>query len=355
VLVRYTRPGDDPHPAEFIVSHLSSGNPTPMPSWKKQAAEYIEQNYKGAERVSDEEFVLAGRPAFRIVFKHDGRRHLKTVILRSPLEYYLLDASMPEGQAAEVQPLVEKAISTFEIVPTPMDAEERAASDRFQAWLRDNKIRKPLLGERWFLIYLGLRKVGSMRVKLTESSDGLYAFEADLKNDFGEGNKDQTLVRGSFSPDARFQKVDTEQTKENAKERWQFRASVLIRNGEAKADLDMNGFKEQNAFKVDEGVLLSDVSEFIRPSLVFAGKGTYLMRVLSVFGTEPQPEVVEAGERENLDVDGKIRSCVLLQSRVNRSKHLLYYVSPEGAMLRLGGPRELFSIRAATREEAEAK
>ncbi len=351
VLVRYTQPGDKKHPAEFIVSHLSSGNPTPVESWKRQAREYVTDKYKGSKVLEEKDLILAGRPGFRLVFQHEDTRHLKTVILRSNLEYYLLDASMPEAEAAQVQPLIEKAIASFEIVPTPYTSEERAADERLRGWLKECKLRKELTGERWYAVSLGQKKVGHMRVKLTES-EGLYAFEADVKNDFGEGQKDQTLVRGSFSPDARLQKADTEQTKENGKERWQFRSSISLQNGEAKAVRDMNGVKEEKTFKVEEGVLLSDVVEFVRPSLVFAGKGQYLLKVLSAFSEEPQPEFVELGDGERLEIDGKIRDCVLLQSRVDRKKHLLYYLSPDGAMLKLGGPKELFSIRAVSKEEA---
>jgi hypothetical protein len=208
-----------------------------------------------------------------------------------------------------------------------------------------------MLGERWHGIFLGNKKVGHMRTKLSEA-EGSYAFEADVKNDFGDGQKDQTLVRGSFSPDARVQKADSEQTKENGKERWQFRSSVAIREGQAKAVRDMNGVKEEKTFRVAEGVLLTDVAEFIRPSLVFAGKGRYLLKVLSPFAEEPTTEMVEVGDPERLEVNGRTQDCVLMQAQVDRKKHLLYYLSPSGALMRLGGPRELFSIQSLSREDA---
>jgi hypothetical protein len=351
VVVRYFQPGDAKHPADLTVSHMSSGNPTPVPSWKKQARDYIADKYKGSTILEEKDLELAGKPGFRIVFTHDGIRHLKTVVLRSNLEYYLLDGSMEDAQAAQIQPLLERSIGSFEIVPRPDSEDEKAAHEKLRSFLAESKVRKELLGERWYSIFLGTRKVGHMRVKLSEDQ-GLYAFEADVKNDFGEGQKDQTQARGTFSPDGKTQRVDSEQTKDNGKERWRFRASLALAAGRLAAQRDMNGIKEEKTFPVPEGVLLTDVAEFVRPSLALAGKGRYLMRVLSGYSEEPQPELVEVGGREHLEVDGKFRDCILLQSEVDRRKNLLYYLSPEGAMLRMGGPRELFSIKAASKDEA---
>ena len=95
------------------------------------------------------------------------------------------------------------------------------------------KLDPVLKGERWYVVLLGARKMGHQRVKIDES-EGLVTFEVDTVLDVGDGNRDVSTVRGSFSPDAKVQKVETEQVKQNKTEKWTFRASVQVDAGKVR-------------------------------------------------------------------------------------------------------------------------
>lgn len=350
-LAKYVQPGELKSPAEFLITHLHSNNPTPIESFKKQAKDNIKEKYAGSKILEEKDLSIAGKKAFRIVFQHNDAIQLKTIVHRTNLEFYLLDAIFQPDQAPKVQPLIESSIATFEIIPMAMSSEERLADGRTMAFIKAAKIDPTLLGERWFTIHLTTRKVGHMRFKMVES-DGMYAFETEVRNDFGEGNTDTTIVKGSFSPDGRIQKVLTEETKVNPKQKWVFAAGATIEAGQVKATRDINGVKEDRTFAVEEGVLLGDVAECMRSVLVGAGRGTYLLKTLSPFSEEWKVEMIDVGGPETLEVDGRTRSCTLVQAYVGRRKNMTYYYAPDRSVLRVGGPKELFSIRASTKEEA---
>jgi hypothetical protein len=351
-LAKYVQPGDLKNPTEYLVTHLHSSNPTPIESFKKQAKDNIKEKYAGSKILEEKDLSIAGRKAFRVVFQHNDVIHLKTVIHRSNIEFYLLDAVMPQDQAPKVQPLIEASIASFEIIPLPLSTEEKAADVRTMTVIRAAKLDPALLGEKWFTVHLGAKKVGAMRFKMTES-EGMYSFETMVHNDFGEGNTDTTLVKGSFSPDGRVQKVVTEETKINPKQKWVFAASVAINTGQVKASRDCNGIKEEKSFAVEEGVLLSDIAECVRSVLVGAGRGTYLLKSLSPFSEEWNVETIDVGGPENLEVDGRTRDCTLVQAYVGRRKNMTYYYAPDRSVIRVGGPKDVFSIRASTKEEAQ--
>jgi len=42
-----------------------------------------------------------------------------------------------------------------------------------------------------------------------------------------------------------------------------------------------------------------------------------------------------------------------VQAYVGRRKNMTYYYAPDRSILRVGGPKDLFSIRLTTKEEAE--
>jgi hypothetical protein len=353
-LAKYVQPGDLKTPSEFLVTHLFSSNPTPIESFKKQAKDNIKEKYAGSKILEEKDLTVAGKKAFRVVFQHNDVTQLKTVIHRSNLEFYLLDAVMPQDQVSRVQPVVEASIASFEIIPLPLSTEERAAEARTMAVIRAAKLDSALLGERWFTVHLGARRVGTVRFKMTESA-GIYSFETVVHNDFGEGNTDTTLVKGSFSPDGRVQKVATEETKVNPKQKWVFAASVALNAGQVKATRDLNGIKEERSFAVEEGVLLSDIAECLRTVLVGAGRGSYLLKTLSPFSEEWSVELIDVGGPETLEVDGRTRECTLVQAYVGRRKNQTYYYAPDRSVIRVGGPKDLFSIRVSTKEEAEKK
>ncbi len=338
--------------AELLVTHLVSGNPTPLKNFETQARAHLAERYKGAKVAEEKAVTVGGRAAHRIVFTHEGMLYLKVAIHRTNLEYYMLDALIQESGAAKYRPLAEASMETFAIAPTPLSAEEQAARSAGLAVLKALKIDPALLGERWHAIYLGNAKTGHQRIKLGES-EGMYTFEVDVASDYGQGRKDVTHVRGSFSPDGRVQKIDTEQTKANEKERWQFRASAVLQGGQVKVSRDLNGTKEERSFGVEEGVLFVDVADLLRGCLAGAGKGSLLLRTLSPYADEPNVEQIEVGSPERLEVDGKPREVILVQSRLDRLKYLTYtYAASDRSLLRLGGPKDAFSIRAASKEEA---
>jgi hypothetical protein len=352
-LVRYSQPGELSAPAEFLITHLFSSNPTMMESFKIQAKDSLKEKYPGAKILEEKDLTLAGKRAFRVTFQFNEKLISKTVIHRSNIEFYLFDAVYPQDQVEKLRPLVESALATFEIIPTPLSAEEKAADTRTMALIRNAKLDPALVGERWYSVLLASgKKVGWMRFKMTQS-EGVYSFDTEVRNDFGEGNTDTTLVRGSFSPDGRVQKVDTEETKINPKQKWTFRASAVNQGGQVKASREINGVKEERSFRAEDGVLLSDVAECLRTVLVGAGKGSYLLKSLSPYSEEWNVEIIDVGGNETLEVDGRSRECILVQAYVGRRKNMTYYYAPDRSVLRVGGPKDLFSIRLTTKEEAQ--
>lgn len=361
-IARFTPPGMDPSPVEgekkvppwgLTLSHLNyRSNPTPLEGFVKQAKAHIEKEFKGSRILEEKPLRIGGRAAHRIVFEFDQTIQVKTVVPRTHLESYLLDASFLKSDEAKFRKAAEASIDTFEIVPAVFSGEEAAADARTAELLKSAKIQPGLLGEQWHTVHLVGRKTGHVRTRLSEAG-GLYVFETDVRNDYGEGNIDSTVVRGSFSPDGRTQKVETEQTKANdKKERWQFRASASIEGGRYKAVRDMNGVKEEKAFPVDAGVLLEDVAEVVRRSLVPAGKGHWLLRTISAYADEWNIETVEVNDRESVELDGARREAHVLFCRVDRRRTMMYYYSPAGGLIRQGGVKDAFSIRLSTKEEA---
>jgi hypothetical protein len=228
------------------LSHLHyRATPTPLESFVKQAKSHIEREFKGAKIVEEKNLTISGRKAFRLVFEFENTVQIKTVVPRTHLEGYLLDASFLKSDEEKFRKIAEASIETFKVVPTPLTGEETGADLRMADLLGAAKVQPGLLGERWHTIHLGGRKTGHMRTLLSDAG-GRYGFEVEVHNDFGEGNVDATTVRGSFSPDGRDQKIDFEQSKTNdRKERWQFRSSASIRGGVLKASRDMNGSRRR--------------------------------------------------------------------------------------------------------------
>lgn len=361
-IARFTPPDADPATADaerkippwgLEIKHLHyRSNPTPLEGFIKQAKAHIEREYKGSKMVEEKPVRIAGRAGHRIVFEFENTIQIKTIVPRTHLECYLLDVSILKSDEAKLRRVAEASVETFQIVPASLSGEESAADARTAVLLAAAKVQPGLLGERWHSVFLVSRKTGHMRTRVAETG-GMYLFETDVRNDYGEGNLDSTLVRGSFSPDGRMQKVETEQTKENdKKERWQFRASASIEGGVFKASRDMNGIKEEKRFKVEEGVLLEDVADIVRRTLVAAGKGPWLLKSISPYADEWDVESVEVNGRESLELDGARRDAHVLFCRLDRRRNMTYYFAPDGGLIRQGGVKDAFSIRASTKEEA---
>ena len=353
VVVRFLHPaGERKADAEIQVVHIITPNPTPLKSFEEQAKAHVAENFKGAVIHEEKRVTAAGRPAFRFSFTHEKTHFIKTAVHRTNLEYYLVDIVLPEGDAGKQRAAAEEAAASFQIVPSSLNGEETAAFGRTRDFLKTAKLDPSLLGERWYGLYLGPRKAGHQRMKLAES-EGLLSFEMEVVLDLGDGNRDASTVRGAFSPDGRVQRVDSEQIKTNdKKERWQFRAAADLKDGKLRASRDMNGAKEEATLEVPEGVLLSDVAEFMRGRLAVAGKGNFLMKTLSPFADEPNIELVESGGMETLDVDGRKGPAAVVLCRVDRRKTVSYTYGSDGVLLRQGGGRDVFIVRALSKEEA---
>jgi hypothetical protein len=349
VLAKFVQPGELKSPAEFVVTHLQSLNPTPLDVFRKQTREMLKE--KGTKPLEEKDLTIGGKPAYRVMYSSGESTLLKTCVHRGNLEFYLLDAAFPPDQTEKIKPLIEASVATFEIIPMPLSAEERLLDARTMTVIKASKIEPSLLGERWFTVQLSGRKIGHMRYKLSES-EGVYAFETDVRNEIGEGSTDTSTVRGSFAPDGRVQKVDIDESRINSKQKWTFRCAAALQGGRAKLTRDINGVKEERSFAVEDGVLLSDVAECMRPFLLASGKGNYLLKTLSPYAEEWKVEMVDVGGLETLELDGKPQPCILVQAYVGRRKNMTYFYSPDRSVIRVGGYREKLVIRQATKEEA---
>ena len=112
-------------PCGLEVKHLHTGNPTPQRRFVAEAKPVFKLRFKDAVFQEEKELTINGRPAYRIVFSHGDRLEVKTVIPRSNLEFYLIDAWMGKDDAAKYRPAVEAAMASFEVVPMPLTSEER--------------------------------------------------------------------------------------------------------------------------------------------------------------------------------------------------------------------------------------
>ena len=141
-------------------------------------------------------------------------------------------------------------------------------------------------------------------------------------------------------------------TKSRKSERWQFRAQATIENGECKASRDMDGIREESTFQVAEGVLFPDVADVFRRVLLGSGKGLALIYTLSPYADEAAPEISGVNDKDLVEVDGRKREAYIVFSRQGRGKNLMCtYDGADKTMLRLGGVRDVFSLRAVPREE----
>jgi hypothetical protein len=351
IVARFTQPGEFQNPPEFTITHLFSSNPTPLEAFKRQAREGIKEKYVGSKILEEKDLQIAGKGAYRIVFESAGIVYLKTVVHRTNIEYYLLDGAYPTELAAQVKPVLEASIATLEIVPTDLSSEERLAETRVLSVLKDAKIDPALLGERWYTIHVSGRKIGHMRVKMSEAK-GSYAFDSEVRNDFGDGNSDVSSSRGEFSPDGSKQKLEAEQTKTSPKLKWAFKATATIDGGQARIHRDVNGVVEDRTLKIEEGVLLNDIAECLRPTLVGAGKGVYLFKILSPYSDEWTAESVEVSGPENVEIYGKPTDCIFVQTSVGVRRKSTYTYLPDRTLLRVGGPKDVVSVRASTKDEA---
>lgn len=350
-VVKLRQPGDLPVAAEFLIVHLTSANPTPLSVFKRQARENIVEKYANAKILEEKDLQIAGKSSYRVVFSTAELIYLKTIVHRSNLEYYLLDATFPPDQAEKVKPLVEASIATLEFTPLELSGDERAAEGRMMDLLRKGTVDPALLGERWFTIHVGPRRVGHMRLKMSEAK-GQYQFESEVRSDLGDGNTDSTASRGSFSPDGKSQKVESEQIKVTPKQKWTFKASASLEGGKVTISRNVNGVAEERTIPVEEGVLLNDVVECLRPVLVGAGKGVYLMKVFSPYSDEWGPESMEVSGLENIEIYGKPTDCYIVQSFIGIRRKTTYTFLPDRSLYRVGGPKDVVSLRASTKDEA---
>lgn len=350
-VVKFRQPGEMAVPAELLITHLISVNPTPLEIFKRQARDNIKEKYAGSTILEEKDLKIAGKLAYRVVFAQADLVYLKTVVHRSNLEYYLLDAAYPPDQAEKVKPLMEASIATLEIVPAELSVEERAAESRVLGLLKGAKVDPGLLGERWYSIHLASRKVGHMHLTISEAQ-GNYEFESEVRSEFSEGSTDVTHSKGTFSPDGRMQKITADESRISSKQKWIFKVSALVEGNQARITRDVNGVAEERTLPVEEGVLLNDIVECLRPIAVGAGKGLYLFKVLSPYSDEWGPETVEVSGLENIEIYGKPTDCYIVQTSIGVRRKTTYTYLPDRRLLRVGGPKDIFSVRASTKEEA---
>jgi hypothetical protein len=340
--------------ADVLVTHILTSNPTPLAGWQEQAKENFKTNYPEGKILEDKLLEVNGRPAHLLSWTDKGVQRFKLGIFRTNLEYYAVDASYPDADAAKIRPLLDASAASLRIHPAPMKAEERLAHAKALQVMKRAKLDPALKGERWYLVQLGVRKMGHQRVKVDES-EGLVTFEADTVLDVGDGNRDVSSVRGSFSPDARVQKVESEQVKQDKKEKWTFRASVTLDAGKVRARREMNGAVEEKSFAVDEGVLLADVVDIYRSFFAEEGKGAYFIRTLSAFADETNTELLEVAEPEKLRLDGVDQKLIMVMSTIDRRKTLTNAYGLDRRLQRMGGANDPLVLKAVTREEAVGK
>lgn len=348
-VVKFMPPGKPAIPCAIDVIH-ARGSPEPLAGIVARSREMVAKTYPGAAATEVTPLVFSGRPAAQFTFTHAGKFHIKTLIHRTNIDYYMVDAQMGAEESPKYREAAEKCIASFEIVPEPLDDAARAARVRFLGHLKSAKIAPELLGEQWHAIHLGAVRTGRQRTQVSEKG-GRYLFEIDSTNEFGEGGRDSTLTRGSFSPDGSFQELEFEQTKADATRKLQFRASVRVEGGRVRAARDMNGHKEERTFEAEAGTLLHDIGDIVRRTLLAGGKGLHLMRLLSPFADEAATDLVEVNDREVMELDGRKSEVHVVFSRFRR-KNLVYYYAPDRTLLRFGGPREPFSMRRVSKEEA---
>jgi hypothetical protein len=343
--------GNKDAPAELTLTRYTTPNPTPLDSFVAQAKDHLAETFKQV-KIEEEKVTLAGGPAARLSFVSGKILQVKTILKRTNLEYYLLDIALDRENALEARAVAERSIASFEIVRPPASEEELAAGEKTLAAIKDAKIDPELLGEHWQVILFKSKKIGHRRTKLSADGDR-YAIEVDVLTDLGKDGRDRTVIRGTFSPDARFQKLETEQTKSNKGKRWQFRASAEIAGGKLTVERDMNGFREKASFAVKPGTVFPVVGDVLRRTLVGAGRGTYFLRTLSPFEDETGTELFEVGHRDTIRVDGVEHTGWIVVSKVKRRKNLTRSYAADRSLLKFGDNRNLLSVLKATQEEAE--
>ena len=351
-LLAYFRPREELKIACVLeVKYLRTTNPTPLKSFATQAKVHIRQKDKDVVLKEEGELKINGRNAYRFVFKHGDRIDVKTIIPRSNLEFYLIDGTMALVDAPRFRPSIEASVASFLLSAPPLSESEEKAVVLTRKALRGASVKPALLGEWWYAVYLGARKTGHARTKVSEEG-GRYVFEMDVINDFGKGGLDRTIVRGAFSPDGSWQKIDREQTKKSEKRTWQFRAVGELKDGKVTVSCVMDGVKENRTFPVEPGTLFSDVAGLVRRALVIRGPGTYFLRTLSPFSDTPDHEMVEVTGAETVRFNDREESACTVFAVTGRSRNQTYTYASDGRLLRQGGPKDMFSLRATTKEKA---
>ena len=354
-LVKFVRPpAEGKGNVEILFSHVDGASPTPMATWTVQSAANVKESQPEAKILEEKKLEVNGRPAHLLSWSEKGVQRFKLGILRTNLEWYVVDAFFPEGEAAAVRPLLDASAASLRILPKPLSPEERVSLDRTRKIMGRVKLDPALKGERWYVVALGARKLGHQRVKIDESAD-LVTFEVETSFEVSEGSRDVATVRGSFSPDGRIQKVETEQHKQDKKEKRSYRATASLDGGQVRVRRDMNGAVEEKTFVVEEGVLLGDVVEIYRSFFAEEGKGSYFIRTLNVYADEPSTEQLDVADPEKLKLDGVDRKVILISSTIDRRRTLTNAYGLDRRLVRMGGASDPLVVKVSTKEEAVGK
>ncbi|MBI2900762.1 MAG: hypothetical protein HYY17_11310 [Planctomycetes bacterium] len=361
-VVEFVSP-DVPPQASLVVIHFPCKNATPLAHFKKELDEYMKSKYPGASPLVDRQGTVGGQSALQVAVKTKDRAGQEIVVYRivvhrSNLDYYIFDAQCRADGSARWLALLDKSVATFRIVPFEATVEERAAAARAVQVLRDGAMtRKELEGETWQGVFIERRKVGHQRQKLAaatvEGSPG-WSCESDTVLDFKEGGQDRTVVRGSFTADGRYQKIDSEETiVSEKKEELKYRYSAVLRAGRVSVRRHMRGTDEETNFTVPDGTLLTEVADVFRRAVALRSKETYLIPTLHPFEGKTGIEWIEVAGKENVSSrSNETREVLIVFSTADRRRMLHYWYELNGALYVIRGPKQVFVILGLPRDEA---
>lgn len=348
-----------PLKAELSIIRCAVQNPTTLAQFQKQLDDHI-ATYNERKILFSRQVTIGGHSAYQIAATaklNSGEAVLifRTVVHRSHLDYYIVDCRAAAADSEKVMPLFEKSAATFKIEPAETTAEERAALARTVAALKDGAmLAKELQRETWQGVFVDTTKVGYQVQRVAAAKvDGVsgLSFEADTVLDLKKGGGTKFSVRGFFTADGRYQKMDGEEillTEQQSEQKYRY--SIVLKDGKVTVRRHMNGTDEETSFTVPEGTLLSDVSDVFRRAVSLRAKSTYFFLTLNPFEGETGCEWIEATGEQTVDDS---RNVLVTFSTVDRGATFTYWFDPNGALAVIrGGARRVFHVVGMSKEEA---
>lgn len=369
-VARFTSP-ETPPEAMLNVIHYSCKNATSLAQFRGQLEQFLRETYQDHSVLFHRQGTLGGLPSFQIAIQHRDKENkewvvYRAVLHRSNLDYYLFDGQCPAAGSDRRLALFEKSVGSFRLRPHEPSVEEKAAAARAVEALRTGAMNaKSLEGETWQAVFLEKLKVGYLRQKLSAATvEGVagWSFESDtvLEYKYQEGKtwksggKDRTVVRGSFSADGRYQKIDSEEVVVTEKgEELKYRYSAVLRGDRLTVRRHLRGTDEESAFAVPEGTLITDVADVFRRAVALRSRQTYYVPVLNPFEGRVAWEWIEVAGKEIMSVrSNESKEVLVVLSTLERRRLLHYWYEPTGALYVLKGPKQVFVVFGMSKEEA---